>query len=319
MKAAATVNTTVNASQPSQNCVNKANHQTHLAAALKKDTEASMIDLLTLSYSKRLQSFRSKAPSSASTPNPAKPLTSHDDICSRLDPTTPATIIFKLSLELNNLISNLRGRVCCGLPNTDELIAKVAARGNSSITKHHSLEYLQEHLPHFPVPRPHGVLRWDNFDLFQKKAIGSQIRDLLLQLRSLAAPDIPLSDVKGDGCLDRRRFARTSSGPIMDAERFEDFITVDYRNSSGVYAQMVRELGSSSTKCVFTHGDLRPANIMVDTGHWLGFYPEYWESVKKTNNLMPKGNWDWYKYLAASVSDQQWLIDRVRDPNMFNS
>lgn len=54
----------------------------------------------------------------------------------------------------------------------------------------------------------------------------------------------------------------------MDAERFEDFITVDYRNSSGVYAQMVRELGSSSTKCVFTHGDLRPANIMVDTGHW---------------------------------------------------
>ncbi|KAI0879330.1 kinase-like domain-containing protein [Hypoxylon argillaceum] len=270
----------------------------HLAAALKKDTEASMIDLLTLSYSKKLQSFRSKAPSSASTPNPAKPLTSHDDICSRLDPTTPATIIFKLSPELNNLISNLR----------------VAARGNSSITKHHSLEYLQEHLPHFPVPRPHGVLRWDNFDLFQKKAIGSQIRDLLLQLRSLAAPDIPLSDVKGDGCLDRRRFARTSSGPIMDAERFEDFITVDYRNSSGVYAQMVRELGSSSTKCVFTHGDLRPANIMQ-----VGFYPEYWESVKKTNNLMPKGNWDWYKYLAASVSDQQCLIDRVRDPNMFNS
>jgi hypothetical protein len=49
-----------------------------------------------------------------------------------------------------------------------------------------------------------------------------------------------------------------------------------------------------------------------------GFYPEYWESVKMTNLLVPRDHFDWYKYLPKSIGPNrysiQWLVDRVWDP-----
>jgi len=54
-----------------------------------------------------------------------------------------------------------------------------------------------------------------------------------------------------------------------------------------------------------------------------GFYPEYWESVKMTNNLTPRDNDDWYWYLPKSCSPRQyatqWLVDRLWDQSMDNS
>lgn len=87
--------------------------------------------------------------------------------------------------------------------------------------------------------------------------------------------------------------------------------------------------GSPEPKCVFTHSDLRPANIRVveRDGKWVissiidwefsGFYPDYWESLKITNTM---GQWedsDWFHYLPESLSPihnaRRWLLGRIWD------
>ncbi len=54
-----------------------------------------------------------------------------------------------------------------------------------------------------------------------------------------------------------------------------------------------------------------------------GFYPVYWESIKATNNLTPREDFDWYDYLPDSASPRThktaWLVDRVWDRSMNNS
>ncbi|KAI1323685.1 kinase-like domain-containing protein [Xylariaceae sp. FL0255] len=376
------------ASQPSRNRVNKANQDTiaarwnrgqlhFLTAALRKDPEANMVDLLSSSYSKKLKSYKSVLPSGSIKRRITRPSLPRSDVRSKLDETAPTKLLCKptadvqellgnpseddLTAALVNLVATSMGFIGHGVSISDDMVVKVAAKSHSATTEHHSLEYLRKHLPHFPAPRPHGLIRLGNYDFLftsrisgrdleqlwpeldhpQKKTISTQIDDLLLQLRSLPRPpNMPLGDVRRGGCSDSRRFLRRSSEPIMDAEQFEEFIAAGYyKASSGPYARLLRRLMSnlsSATKCVFTHGDLRPANIMVDTGKdgdwhvsgivdWesSGFYPEYWESVKMTNNLSLADKWDWYDYMPASVSQQrypiEWLVDRLRGPSMSNS
>lgn len=122
----------------------------------------------------------------------------------------------------------------------------------------------------------------------------------------------------------------------MDTKQFEDFIFDGSIRATPVYIQLLRDLMPAPAKCVFTHGDVRPANIMVDKdkdGTWgiisiidweaSGFYPEYWESVKMTNNLTPMERDDWYMYLPKSFSQRQypiqWLVDMLWDRSLSNS
>lgn len=80
---------------------------------------------------------------------------------------------------------------------------------------------------------------------------------------------------------------------------------------------------------VFTHGDVRTANIMVEkdaeSNHYTvtgiidwedsGFYPAYHESTVITQNLSPIEDDDWYLYLPQSISPSEfpirWLVDRL--------
>lgn len=123
----------------------------------------------------------------------------------------------------------------------------------------------------------------------------------------------------------------------MNVQQFQDFIFSASRFATPTYIQFLRNLvPADSVQCVFTHSDFRPANIMVEKGEdgaWKvvsvvdwessGFYPEYWESVKATNNMGPLARFDWYLYLPKCASASQyaiyWLVDRVWDPNIMNS
>jgi len=240
---------------------------------------------------------------------------------------------------------------------SEKLIVKFHHDENATATEYHSLLYLQEHMPSFPAPKPHGVVRcdglfllfttfipgttlakvWLQLDDNQKRSVSAHLDTLFSSLRSLPFPnDTPFGRVDGGGCRDARRWDRVSSKPIMTIEQFEDFIFSASKYASPVYIQLLRNLKlGPSSKCVFTHGDLRPANVIViedGEGSWKitgvidgeasGFYPEYWESVKMTNNLVPQGRFDWYLYLPESLSPQrystQWLVDRLWDYNMEN-
>lgn len=240
---------------------------------------------------------------------------------------------------------------------SDSLVAKVTLHQHIA-TEYRTLQYLQQHLPLFPVPKLHGVIRigiygvlfttfipgldlekaWPRLDDAEKQSISSQLDTLLSELRLLPFPaGTPLGSVQSQGCKDGRRGIRISPEPITSTKEFEDFIFSGSKTASAMYTQFLRDLmPAPAAQVVFTHRDIRPANIMVnkdETQGWTvvaiidwessGFYPEYWECVKMTNNLTPRDHDDWYKFLPESLSPRRyptaWLVDRIWDRNLENS
>ncbi|EGY18663.1 uncharacterized protein VDAG_09189 [Verticillium dahliae VdLs.17] len=240
---------------------------------------------------------------------------------------------------------------------SENLVVKVTVDERSTLNEHRSLAYLQQHQHRFPAPRPHGVVRlgqfcllftsfipgitlekaWSRFDNMEKTAISNQLDTLVATLRLIPFPEnTTLGGVLGGGCKDARRGIRLNSEPIFNVKQFEDFIFAGSETASPLYTNLLRSLMPSlPATCVFSHGDLRPANIMVcqrEDGSWRivgiidwessGFYPEYWDCVKATNNLTPREQVDWYSFLPDQISPHryptQWLVDRLWDRSMVN-
>ncbi|KAL2814771.1 kinase-like domain-containing protein [Aspergillus granulosus] len=208
-----------------------------------------------------------------------------------------------------------------------------AVRDMTDFTEYTTLQYLRQHRPEIPIPEPLGLLRlngivlifmsyrpgdtltnvWPTLDKAQKQSIQEQLNEILIDLRSLLfTPGTPLGGTGGEGCKDVRRHLRRSDRPIT---------TID---ESGGYAfvELIRELSppTSSCKIVFTHGDLRPDNIIVklteDHGCIITGLID-WEYSGYTNCLSPYEEDDWYLLLPDCVSPKRyaywWLLDRVRE------
>ncbi|ATY60095.1 kinase-like domain [Cordyceps militaris] len=369
------------ANQPSKSRVNKAHRNTtaarynikvmrSLEKRLFNDPEAD-ITIGMSKYSQRLQSFKDQVPTNSQ----AAPSLPNNDVRRRLNENDPVTMIFPLSSEVEDLCRDYQSiaEAMIGLLGSGEVmyesawaasvmvfrisenIVVKAGHESFSITEHQTLAFLEKHMPEFPAPRPHGLLRlglrcflftshipgmnlekaWPGLDCSQKQDISCQVDILLAKLRSLPFPEnASLGDVVGGTCRDVRLSQRVSTKPIMSVTEFEDFIFHGSNTTSPLYVQLLRNLMPSSAKIVLTHGDIRPANIMVrrDDKKWRvtaiidwetgGFYPEYWEAVKATNMLTPGDHFDWYKYIPQSISPSQyavpWLVDRLWDRTTTN-
>lgn len=297
------------------------------------------------------------------------------DLRSGLDPNAVTKIIYDLSPDLHGRLTNsedLSGAVtelllggsllfegpCITVIQVGTTAVKITV-DDRTITEYGCLKYLEEHLPCFPAPRPQGLIEtgglyalfmslmpgvtleeaWPQLSVAGKCAVRDQLEELLSQLRSLPFQEgTPLGGVQGEGCKDRRRFEYNSTEPIMNVKQFEGFICAGFRAKtvSPLFTRLLRRLMPDEVSCVFTHGDLRPANIMVQMAEggtckvegiidWEagGFYPAYWESVKATNNLAPSDHSDWYEHLPDSASPHRhgvsWLIDRLLDRHMDNN
>lgn len=238
-----------------------------------------------------------------------------------------------------------------------ETVVVKMIRETDNITEYTSMQYLHDHMPSIPAPRPHGLVKLSKFYLIfmsfmpglslegawheleddHKRDISCQLDAILSELRSLPFPENqPLGGVQGEGCKDMRRHIRVSSEPIMTPKDFEDFLFSKPHFGSPIFIDFLRNFSPSDQtepSCVFTHGDFRPANIHVEQnedGGWRvvgiidwessGFYPEYWESLKITNNLTTLEPSDWYRYLPKCVEPHQyptrWLMDRVWDEHI---
>ncbi|PHH88080.1 hypothetical protein CDD83_8028 [Cordyceps sp. RAO-2017] len=344
--------------------------------ALDSDPEADITTLLPSTYSKQLQSMRTSVARQTVANQAAKPTKlprHHHDIRSQLDVSNSLVIISEPSPDLQVLFQSKNlsqaimdllehGHVLYKSPSAmvlgvyDKIAVKITHENLA--TEHAALSYLQRQLPSLPIPRPHGLVRlgtfyilfttlipgldldkaWPRLEGSQKQDISNQLDSIFSKLRSLPFPDRHLiGGAHGEGCKDIRRDIRTSSKPIEGVKQFEDFIFAGSKTASPLYVDLLRSLAQSpQAKCVFTHGDVRPANIMVDRandGSWKvvaiidwdasGFYPEYWECIKVTNNLTSRESFDWYKYVPKSLSPQrypiQWLADRLWDRDMLNS
>lgn len=236
-----------------------------------------------------------------------------------------------------------------------EIVVK-AVRNMEHYTEYTALQYLDRNKSNIPVPKPLGLVRiggvclifmsyigsvplgevWPTFDSSQKASISNQLNTILADLRTLPFIEgTPLGGVVGEGCRDLRRHVRVSEIPIISLEDFETFLFSSSHPGGSVFVKFLRQLSPSSTnhpgpRIVFTHGDLRPDNIMVELAddnkymvsgildwEYSGFYPDYYESVRCTNCLGPYEEDDWFLYLPECVSPntyaQWWLLDRVRE------
>ena len=219
-------------------------------------------------------------------------------------------------------------------------------------TEYTALQYLRQHAPDIPIPEPLGAMMsqqtayifmsfipgptlesvWAQLANEQKTSLSNQLSRVLLELRQIQIPkDCTFGGVGGEGCKDSRRHTRISQKPIRSLTEFEDFIFSDPLFGGSVYIRLLRSMSQSHpSRTVFSHGDLRPANIMVlpdQQGNYSisgildwemsGFYPEYWESVKATNTMAPQEENDWFLHLPASASPTtyplHWLLDRKWD------
>lgn len=219
-------------------------------------------------------------------------------------------------------------------------------------TEYTTMQYLMKHAPDIPAPRPLGMMTseatsyifmsfipgitpdkiWTSLSERQKDLISDQLNDLLLKLRNLQKPDLlPLGGVGGEGCKDTRRHTRSCRKVIATVAGFEDFIFSDPHFGGSVYIQVLRRLASGlPSTVVFSHGDIRPANIVVhainDDQHAItgildweksGFYPDYFESLKATSNMSTMETDDWHLRLprcsAPGTFPLRWLADRLWD------
>lgn len=222
-------------------------------------------------------------------------------------------------------------------------------------TEYTSMQYLWEHAPDIPAPRPLGLVDlnatsyifmsfvpgltldkvWPMLTQERKISLGDQLNDLLLDLKKLQRPDwMPLGGVGGEGCKDTRRQVRICKESLTTAAEFEDFLFSDPHFGGPVYIAFLRRfLSSREAAIIFSHGDLRPENIIVqpsdDVGYTIsgildweksGFYPDYFECIKATSNMSTSETDDWYMYLPMCASPATyhaaWLVDRLWDSHV---
>ena len=150
---------------------------------------------------------------------------------------------------------------------------------------------------------------WDGFDEDSKRRICTDIWNIAAQLRQIPRPtalehlfqcgadgspsiDVPLRDPDG------------SPFPIETDEELRARIYERYLHfNGGSYPENLRDRLPRSSTSTFTHGDLCPRNIMVDSSgritgvlDWenAGWYPDYWEYA---NILKPSVDDDWMEWM----------------------
>ncbi|KAH8434553.1 uncharacterized protein LDX57_012196 [Aspergillus melleus] len=239
---------------------------------------------------------------------------------------------------------------------SEDIIAKIVA-GYGDYTEYTSMQYLMKQAPDIPAPRPHGLIAfgpsrvifmtyvfdktlaqaWNSLSHENKVSIQHQLDGIFRRLRTIRQSDgAPLGGVGGEGLHELRVDECASFKGITTAKEYNDLQFSARHYGSSTYVSLLRSLLEHDASIlehgsVFTHGDIRTANIMVkqdpsSKDQWYvvsgvidwedsGFYPLYYECTVLSRTLSLVDENDWYLYLPESVSPLKypvwWLIDRL--------
>ncbi|KAI4931932.1 uncharacterized protein J4E92_003830 [Alternaria infectoria] len=280
-----------------------------LQKALEADPEVDLASKIPSTYADRLAARKSEGSKNDPPPKRLKkdvPLVP-DDIRDFLHEYTSATVIFPLSESVRGLIesdhdeSSLARSVHKLVEQSDvvwkpkigkhEIVLKCSPgialkiiSNMDNLTEYTTLQYLEEHKPTIPAPRPLGLVRlgrfflvfmtlvpgttleavWPKLDDSLKRSVQAQLNDIFIEVRSLTRPDnMPLGGVAGEGCQDARRDVRRTTDPIWNTEDFDDWQFSNPHYGSPIYIKFLRSLCPPlSQKHVLSHNDLRPENII---------------------------------------------------------
>ncbi|KAJ5392218.1 hypothetical protein N7509_007708 [Penicillium cosmopolitanum] len=241
---------------------------------------------------------------------------------------------------------------CC-----EGVVAKVMDGSEEDTTEYTSMEFVAERAPGIPAPRNHGFIIlgrysvlfmthipgttlekvWPSLYHEDKLSIQRQLEKIFLELRALSSDQQKVGGVCGEGAKEDKL---NPFGLFPDLTTPKQFSDLQFQGPAKCNKAFIDLLQSFLEKdhsvkkgLVFSHGDLRPANIMVKkesgadhyeiTGliDWeeSGFYPTYYESVHLTRNFTGGSGEqdDWYSYVPKMISPRKfpvrWLVDRMWD------
>lgn len=186
-------------------------------------------------------------------------------------------------------IAKKSGKSIC-LQEADAL--RVAESAGLPVPHVHSAETTSDGKNHISMDYIKGQVLsdiWAGLSGEEKKAISSQLRDILVIMRSIPAPEAHIGGCAGEKVRDTRIYS-THTAPSCNGEKeFNDYLLASLfpQIPSPIYAAFSRRLRTNH-RIVFTHADLSPRNIIVRDAKvvgiidWedAGWYPEYWEYVK---------------------------------------
>lgn len=217
-----------------------------------------------------------------------------------------------------------------------------------------AISHIRKHAPDLPIPESLGVASingtkyhfmtfiegvsldkiWSSLTIPMKQSVRTQLADLFHRLRAIPLPPDPAIG-SGDPprCKDFRRQVRIAAAKIYTERDFNQFLlsnpSAHDRGICHFYFRMLMSRMRTDHRLCMTHGDLRPANIIVkrvangeiEIGgliNWegSGVYPEYWEFVRALSLLRLESDDDWYDYLptqAIGCFVDEFLLDEHID------
>ncbi|KAL3467180.1 hypothetical protein BJX64DRAFT_283905 [Aspergillus heterothallicus] len=244
---------------------------------------------------------------------------------------------------------------------SDTLVVKLFP-GNRDLTEYHNLQYIAENAAELPIPKPHGLAQlgdvramfmtyvpgttldkiWEHLSHEAKVSVQTQLDKIFSRLRSLRQDDgVELGGVHGEGVKDYRVTEIHAYKGITTAKAFDDLQFSTKHRASPCYVKLLRSFLDEETKSlrgsVFSHGDLKKCNIIVESeeGHsdlytvtgiidWKdgGFYPKYYECTTLSNGQSITHDDDWYLYAPHCISPLRfpvrWLVDRLWGNLLWN-
>lgn len=184
--------------------------------------------------------------------------------------------IFELSMRTGAIIK-------C----SDDLVIKIFP-DSRDLTEYHNLQYLAEKAPELPIPRPHGLIMlghigamfmsyvpgttlnqvWPRLSHEGKLSIQNQMENIFSSLRGLRQEDgCELGGVRGEGVKDYRTNEIYAYKGVTSAKGFHEFQFAAVHRASPSYVKLLRSFLEEENKTlqgsVFSHGDLKKCNIMV--------------------------------------------------------
>lgn len=191
-----------------------------------------------------------------------------------------------------------------------------------------AMQYVRQHAPSVPVPEvyesdfddpragriymeeiPGETLEkvWPSLDPNQKEQACRDLWDIIMALREIPRPqDIPAEQclyitVDGSPLYPQGGLTGNEVAPLREDQHntddaFRSFIIQRYRENHGP-SEDVKNNFPRSERAVFTHGDIKPRNIMASADGRItslldfeaaGFMPEYWEDLGMFMEI-----WEW--------------------------
>lgn len=236
---------------------------------------------------------------------------------------------------------------CC-----EGIVAKINSDGGEDTTEYTSMQFLAEKAPEIPAPRVHGRISlgpftvifmtlipgitleeaWEFLTKEDKSSIQQELEKIFLRLRSIPPVSKEMGGVCGEGVKEDRINDIVRFKGITTPQEYSDLGFSAKSRAGQVYVQFlqsfVKQEPSLNEPPVFSHGDVRTANIMVrrnpDTRRYeltgivdweeSGFYPTFYESSHLTRNFHGRED-DWYLFLPKCIAPSNyaihWLANRV--------